>query len=890
MPRATWGFQRFARLHRLDALLRAFPPPLLGTARVLEADAPDTGLAEAVPAAAHVVLANAVPESHRSGGRGLVFTPWDPPFREGAFHALVCGPAVHLWNGAARDAALRGLLGLTSGVMVLGLPPSAATAEVAQQAYVDLLERRLGADDPERLRMVAQLGQEPLSPEEIEGLVAEDRCHVHYLPARDPVGGVVLRLLHRLLASGSAEGRLGGLLDRLHNMQVTESGPALTPLYDDMVLIFPGRRSLPRGVARLLRDENAQPVRPRSTDLGALQLVLELERLDRGGSEPRRPRFAVLGPSGSGAAPVDLRPVLERIDGLAHTQERILEESGRTPGLSSFREIVHEESRSLEEGLSARVERGTEVLRQALERLDGLHDSMKENEASHRSAEAAHREVERGARRDLEARTERILTGLAQMADQLTERFESLGERLEETESWWRKRLLHVESRQEASLETVLARVPPPVDLAPVEERLRLEVRGAASRTVDETRKQLTRLAADLTTLAEKEEAAAASQDSALDQAAQQLERIEASGEEQARELEAVRELQAVLRSALEQGFEGAAADRERLRGAGEAGFGEARAGLDALVARLDAGSARVRGELAALAAAEAGRGGELADSLDALAGALATVRDRVGAAEAAILEAGEGRGRALGELVKETVAEAREEDRAGRDDLAAVLGTLDERVQAATRRVVQALGGIETRTETLGEETRGGFRGLRDEGRADAERLETRVDALGRRFDGWEADLRQILEGLLASQAHALEAQERHAQRLGDLAARPGLDPVELGRVVREEVTRVLAKAGAADELPREVVTDPAALEDGTEDDARADLEDEVRRLARDLERARAEVRDLRDGRRALAEQIELYQGLLSRNPLLKAYIQAKGGGLPRDPVNDPE
>lgn len=273
-------FERFTLVEALGDLLKAHAPSLFAASAILDADAVDASLLHAAPGGAQVVLASGFPEDFGLAPAGPAFDPAAPPFEPDRFHLVLAGPSVHLREVDQRPAALRGLVSMASGLVVLALPPSGALGEVGAEALLELVRARRGDDHAASRRARRVLHGDPMTPADIEEALEGVRCHVHYVPACDPAGGFVLSTLEHVLASVDPAGRLLPLLHRMHNLALVESAGRAWPLYQDLCLIFPGRSTLPRAVRKLLARQ-AQLYRPEHGDLSMLQLVLQLEELDR---------------------------------------------------------------------------------------------------------------------------------------------------------------------------------------------------------------------------------------------------------------------------------------------------------------------------------------------------------------------------------------------------------------------------------------------------------------------------------------------------------------------------------------------------------------------------------------------------------------------------------
>lgn len=392
------GFRRFTLLRSLASLIDVFPNPRFRRLRVLDADAEDDTVLAAVPDGVEVVLASGFPATCDREPYGPAFDPAQAPFDAGSFHVVLAGPSIMLRSAEARREALRGLLDLTSGVLMVRLPPSGTLGELSCQMTSEFLGSLHGTEDPQTRRALEVVQQAPTSPAEFEEALGGRKACIHYLPAGDPVGGLALDLLDHFFASLDDSHRLRELLSSFHNTALTEAGPRVSPLYDDLCLVFPGRRSLPGRVARLIDAETHVRVRPGRTELAALQLVMQLEQLERrkgsAGSGAPAPEEARTAPAA--AAPVlqagELRALLDALETRAKEQMKGREaDSLRSAGLET--------------------------------RLDRLREAL--DEAATRHAAAAEEEQER---RDLaREETRRSVERLASMGEGI----ERVGRRME---------------------------------------------------------------------------------------------------------------------------------------------------------------------------------------------------------------------------------------------------------------------------------------------------------------------------------------------------------------------------------------------------------------------------------------------------------------------------
>lgn len=272
----TVDFRRFAQLRSVASLLEVWPRPKLRRLRVLDADAHLSDMGPAIPSGGELIRLTGDPQAP-AGSPVAHFDPTlpDPPGE--TYQVVVAGPSVARRQGAARQAALRGLRARAREVLLVFLPPSGALGELACQLVKEFV---VGLTDiPADLGVAADHGAPPPPDEdELREAFGDEKVHVQLLPARDPVGGLALSMLEVAFRRHPAAPRLRELLSTFHNTALIEAGPALRPLYQDMALVFPGRRGLPRAVAKLLANEARARYRPVATDLAALQLVLELEK------------------------------------------------------------------------------------------------------------------------------------------------------------------------------------------------------------------------------------------------------------------------------------------------------------------------------------------------------------------------------------------------------------------------------------------------------------------------------------------------------------------------------------------------------------------------------------------------------------------------------------
>ena len=400
------GFRRFSLLRSLASLVDVFPSPRFRRLRVLDADAEDDSILLAVPDGVEVVLASGFPAASAREPYGPAFDPARSPFDEASFHVVLAGPSVTLREGAARTEALLGLLALTRDVLVLRLPPSGTVGELGSQMVAEFLRSLRGAEDAAARRALESLDPTPLHPAEIEELLEGRRACVHYLPAEDPVGGLVLGLVDEHFASLPDAGRLRQLLASFHNTALTEAGPRLGPLYEDLCLIFPGRRSVPGRLERLVESERRFRFRPGRTELAALQLVMQLEQLKRR-REGGEARGGLDAPSGAASPaaldPAQLRELLDALEARAAEQletrrrDQVLGEAlqGELAGLrrdlglaaealqASRQEAASGRQRQEDEGrrASARLEdlgRGLERTARGLEGIGRLETSLEQ--------------------------------------------------------------------------------------------------------------------------------------------------------------------------------------------------------------------------------------------------------------------------------------------------------------------------------------------------------------------------------------------------------------------------------------------------------------------------------------------------------------------------------
>lgn len=281
MPTPKLDFRRYAFLQSMKALLSVFPGFHFRTLHLADFD-PEEGKIQAVaPQGTQLRLFG----DAREGDSHVSWVPDQGPEsrlpEDETFHVAVLGHSFHRWSQREQEDLLRHLIERVTSMIVVRVPAQGAVGELSREIVAEFLSR---LDESERLpfaRLVEWTQYPPPVPQEIEALLEEGRGHLLHIPACDAVGGLVVGLLEAHFARLEDPERLLGLLYEFHNLALVESGPRLRPAYEDLYLIFPRRSAAPRAVTQMLSQQSARPTRLGKNDLSALQLALELERLDR---------------------------------------------------------------------------------------------------------------------------------------------------------------------------------------------------------------------------------------------------------------------------------------------------------------------------------------------------------------------------------------------------------------------------------------------------------------------------------------------------------------------------------------------------------------------------------------------------------------------------------